>query len=162
MGSKCPRLGVGSNVSKEDILFEQLNVFTLFSQTPPPGRPPRSHPFSCHPLFSPIRVNSLEHQSRCVYTCLKPAVVFMAVRKGEMASPVLLPKAGRLVQGGHGFGARLRDGGSDLLLVHPGTVFCDLCLTQERGDNTGDSLWCPTVSGWTLCFCTAEALSPCK
>ena len=85
----------------------------------------------------------------------------MAVKKGEMASPVLLTKAGRLVQGGHGFGARFRDGGSDLPLVHPVTVFCDLWLTRERDDNTGE-MWCPTVSGWTLCLSKAEAHSPCK
>ena len=56
----------------------------------------------------------------------------MAVRKGEVASRVLLTKTGWLVQCGHGCGARFRDGGSDLPLVHPGTVFCDLCLTRER------------------------------
>ena len=91
---------------------------------------PEISPFS----LSPIVLSDQSEFSRtpikaCPYL-LKPAVVFRAVRKGQMASPVLLTDAERLVQGGHGFGARLRDGGSDLPLVHPGTVFCDLCLTQ--------------------------------
>ena len=61
----------------------------------------------------------------------------MAVRKGQMASPDLI-EAGRLVQSGHGFGARLRDGGSDLPLVHPGTVFCDLCLNRKEVTTLGN------------------------
>lgn len=82
-------------------------------------------------LFSVIRANSLHPQLDCVLMYFKPSI-FMAVRKGQMASPVLLTEeAGWLVQSGHGFGTHFGVAGCDLppgasqgnvliLVSHPG------------------------------------------
>ena len=86
----------------------------------------------------------------------------MAVRKGQVASRVLLTETGWLVQCGHGCGARFRDGGSDLPLVHPGTVFCDLCLTQERVTTLGTRGGAQPSQVGLFAFARLEALSPCK
>ena len=72
----------------------------------------RVSPFS--PLFillPIIRVESVKQQLDPVLMCFTPSVDFIAVRKGQKASPVPGTKVGLLVQGRHGFGTRFGAGG---------------------------------------------------
>ena len=64
--------------------------------------------FSLLPIFlSTITVESVKHELDPVLMCFRPSVDFMAVRKGQMASAVLLTEVGWLVKGGHRFGYTL-------------------------------------------------------
>ena len=65
-------------------------------------------------------------------------MVSLAVRKGQMAAPVLLTNVGRLVQGAY----RLEHGmglvATTLPPVHLRTTFHDLRLTEGSNDNLWD------------------------